>query len=91
MDKTRKIATALVATTKVLCVVACVCCFGIVLGTAGAVDVAGDSAVHGWVWQMLFGLCGMAAFGTLAGKMKIPVDVCMMDNEVYLIKQIRDE
>lgn len=68
MDKTRKIAMALVTTTKVLCVVACVCCFGIVLGTAGAVDVAGDGTVHGWVWQMLFGLCGMAAFGALAGK-----------------------
>ncbi len=68
MDKTRKIAMALTATTKVLCVAACVCCFGIVLGTAGAVDVAGDGTVRGWVWQMLFGLRGMAAFCTLAGK-----------------------
>ena len=68
MNKAERLTRRLTSIAKVLCVVACVCCFGIVLGTAGAVDVAGDSAVHGWVWQMLFGLCGMAAFGTLASK-----------------------
>lgn len=68
MNKTRKLAIALTTATKVLCAVACVCCFGIVLGTAGAVDAAGAGSVHGWVWQMFFGLCGMAAFGALAGK-----------------------
>ena len=67
MDRTKKITDRLTSIAKVLCVVAAVCCFGIVLGTAGAVDMAGDANVHGWVWQMLFGLCGMAAFGGLAG------------------------
>lgn len=68
MNKAERLTRRLTSIAKVLCVVATVCCFGIVLGTAGAVDMAGDANVHGWVWQMLFGLCGMAAFGALAGK-----------------------
>ena len=32
-----------------------------------------------------------SSYYAAVGKMKIPVDVCMMDNEVYLIKKIRDE
>lgn len=32
-----------------------------------------------------------SSYCAAVGKMKIPVDVCMMDGEVYLIKQIRDE
>lgn len=67
MDRTKKITDRLTSIAKVLCVVACVCCFGIVLGTAGAVDAADAAPVHGWVAQFVFGIAGMAAFGWLAG------------------------
>ena len=32
-----------------------------------------------------------SSYHAAVGKMKIPVDVCMMDGEVYLIKKICDE
>lgn len=32
-----------------------------------------------------------SSYYAAVGKMKIPVDVCMMGGEVYLIKKIRDE
>jgi hypothetical protein len=53
---------ALRAAAKVLCVIGGVCCLGIVLGVAGAVDVAGPRPVSGWVLQIALGLGGMAAF-----------------------------
>lgn len=66
MNKAERLTRRLTSIAKVLCVVAAVCCFGIVLGTAGAVDVAGDANVHGWVAQALLGIAGMLVFGTLA-------------------------
>lgn len=62
MTGTEKLARVLYATAKVLCVVGGVCCLGIALGAAGAVDCAGPGEVRGAVLQFVGGIAGMCAF-----------------------------
>ena len=66
MNKAEKLARRLTSIARALCIVAAVCSFGIMLGTAGAVDMAGDASPNGWVAQALLGIAGMLVFGTLA-------------------------
>lgn len=55
--------------SKILCAVGGIACFGLVLGTAGAVDMAGDRPVSGWILQVVMGIAGVGAFIWISGKL----------------------
>lgn len=65
----RKSADIFYAVSKILCAVGGIACFGLVLGAVGAVDVAGDRPVSGWVLQVLLGVAGMGAFIWISSKL----------------------
>lgn len=65
----RKSADVFYTISKILCAVGGVACFGLVLGTVGAVDMAGSKPVSGWILQFLMGIAGMSAFVWISGKL----------------------
>ena len=65
----RKSADVFYTVSKILCAVGGIACFGLVLGTVGAVDVAGSRLVSGWILQILIGVVGMGAFIWVSDKL----------------------
>ena len=69
MNYKKNFADIFYTVSKILCAVGGIACFGLVLGTVGAVDVAGSGPVSGWVLQFLMGIVGMAAFVWISNKL----------------------